>query len=109
MQPFSINCSISPLGACCLLLTLLLLFSCRKLRREVFEKELSAFSERTAGGAFKPIERRKLEQNIKEFVRLSIRRMHAARSDPGGMQPGLGPGGMLLPAGMREPISGQLM
>jgi hypothetical protein len=79
------------------------------LRREVFEKEVTAFSERQAGGTFRPIERSKLEQNIKEFVRLSIRRMHAARTGPGSsMQAGLGPGGMLLP-GMREPISGQLM
>jgi hypothetical protein len=75
----------------------------------VFEKELSAFSERQAAGAFKPIERSKLEQNIKEFVRLSIRRMHAARSNPASMQAGMGPGGVLLPGGMREPISGQLM
>ena len=27
-----------------------------------------------------PIERRKLENNIKEFVRLSIRRLHAQRA-----------------------------
>jgi hypothetical protein len=77
----------------------------------VYEKEVCAFSERTAGGAFKPIERSKLEQNIKEFVRLSIRRMRAARTAPGpgsSMQAGLGPAGMMLP-GMREPISGQLM
>jgi hypothetical protein len=51
----------------------------RKLRRQVVEREEAAAAERQAAGFFRPIERAKLEANIKEFVRLSIRRMAAAR------------------------------
>lgn len=53
--------------------------SCRKLRRQIVEKESAACAERQAAGSHKPIERSKLEANIKEFVRVSVRRMHAAR------------------------------
>lgn len=49
----------------------------RKLKREVVEKEGVAYQERSRGGQFAPIERLKLENNIKEFVRLSIRRLRA--------------------------------
>lgn len=66
-----------------------LLRCCRKLRREIVDKEITAFAERQASGTFKPIERAKLEVNIKEFVRLSIRRLHAARTGgPGGYSEG---------------------
>jgi hypothetical protein len=50
----------------------------RKLKREVVEKEGQAHAERSRGGQFAPIERFKLENNIKEFVRLSIRRLRVA-------------------------------
>ncbi|KAI8470635.1 MAG: hypothetical protein J3K34DRAFT_521189 [Monoraphidium minutum] len=49
----------------------------RKLKREVVEKEGAAYQERSRAGAYAPIERPKLEANIKEFVRLSIRRLRA--------------------------------
>jgi hypothetical protein len=63
------------------------------------EKEAAACADRQAAGSSKPIERSKLEANIKEFVRLSIRRLHAAR--PGGAAGGLGAaGGGLHPGGM---------
>lgn len=65
---------------------------CRKLRRQIVDKEAAACAERQAAGSFKPIERSKLEANIKEFVRLSIRRLHAAR--PGGAPSGGHHGGM---------------
>ena len=48
------------------------------------EKEAAASAERHAAGSFKPIERSKLEANIKEFVRLSIRRLHASRPGAAG-------------------------
>jgi len=48
----------------------------RKIKREVVEKERRAYDERRQQGVFKLIEKRKLENNIKEFVRLSIRRFH---------------------------------
>jgi hypothetical protein len=48
------------------------------------EKEAAACAERQAAGSHKPIERSKLEANIKEFVRLSIRRLHTARPGGGG-------------------------
>jgi len=44
----------------------------------VVEKEGQAYMERSRSGQFAPIERFKLENNIKEFVRLSIRRLRAA-------------------------------
>eukprot|EP00887_Chlorella_sp_A99_P003835 scaffold11.g3835.t1 len=50
-----------------------------RLRREVVAKEREAYAERQASGAFKPIERHKLEAKIKEFVRDSIRRIHERR------------------------------
>lgn len=66
--------------------------SCRKLRRQIVEKEVAACADRQAAGSSKPIERIKLEANIKEFVRLSIRRLHTAR--PGGSADGTGMNGM---------------
>lgn len=66
----------------------------RKLRREIVEKEAAACAERQAAGSHKPIERSKLEANIKEFVRLSIRRLHTARPGGGGAPGGHDPGGM---------------
>ncbi len=56
------------------------LVACRKLRGEVVDKEREAFEERQQQSQYKPIERRKLEGNIKDFVRMSIRRMHATRA-----------------------------
>lgn len=67
--------------------------TCRKLRRQVVDKEEAACAERRAVGSFKPIERVKLEANIKEFVRLSIRRLHGAKTPTAG---GPGPGSTLL-------------
>jgi hypothetical protein len=55
----------------------------------VVEVEEAAVAERRAGGDVKPIERSKLEANIKEFVRLSIRRLHTAKG--GGASSGGGP------------------
>lgn len=55
----------------------------RKLRREVVDKEAAAYAERSAGRVAKPIERARLEAGIKEFVRLSIRRLHASRGPDG--------------------------
>lgn len=50
----------------------------RKIVREVIEKERRAHNERLEQyGSHRPIERKKLEGNIKEFVRLSIRRYHS--------------------------------
>lgn len=48
----------------------------RKLSREVVERERQAYAARQASGDARPIERSKVEANIKEFVRLSIRRLH---------------------------------
>jgi hypothetical protein len=38
-----------------------------------------AYQERDKSGAYKLIERRKLEPKIKEFIRDSVRRLHAAQ------------------------------
>jgi hypothetical protein len=40
----------------------------------VIEKERRAYAERQQAQAFRPIERKKLEGNIKEFTRLSVKR-----------------------------------
>ena len=48
----------------------------RKIQREVVEKERRAYAERQEQSLPRPMERRKLEGNIKEFVRQSIRRFH---------------------------------
>jgi hypothetical protein len=42
----------------------------------VVERERQAYAARQASGDVRPIERSKVEANIKEFVRLSIRRLH---------------------------------
>jgi hypothetical protein len=52
----------------------------RKLRREVVEKELTAFAGRQAQGQLRPIDKVEVEAKIKDFVRHSIRRLHAARA-----------------------------
>ncbi len=46
----------------------------RKLRGEVINRELDAYKERRAAGLFKPIEKRKIESRVKDYVRDSIRR-----------------------------------
>ncbi|GLC55996.1 hypothetical protein PLESTB_001053200 [Pleodorina starrii] len=46
-----------------------------KVYREVVAKERRAWEERRSAGVFKPIERHKLEANLKEFVRSTIKRM----------------------------------
>ncbi|KAJ9531590.1 hypothetical protein QJQ45_014945 [Haematococcus lacustris] len=48
----------------------------KKIHREVVEKERQAFGARRELGQFKLIEKRKVEHNLKEFVRMSIRRLH---------------------------------
>ena len=48
----------------------------RKLKVEIVEKEQQAYAERQQAGQFRHIERAKLEANIKEFVRVSIRKLH---------------------------------
>ncbi|PNH08632.1 Histone-lysine N-methyltransferase ASHH2 [Tetrabaena socialis] len=47
----------------------------RKVYREVVAKERRAWDERRGAGVYKPIERHKLEANLKEFVRSTIKRM----------------------------------
>ncbi len=49
----------------------------RKIQREVIDKERRAYADRLEQSMFRPMERKKLEGNIKEFVRLSIRRLHS--------------------------------
>ncbi|GAX78575.1 hypothetical protein CEUSTIGMA_g6014.t1, partial [Chlamydomonas eustigma] len=49
----------------------------KKIQREIIEKERHAFQERQEQEMHRPMERKKLEGNIKEFVRLSIRRFHS--------------------------------
>ncbi|GLI62407.1 hypothetical protein VaNZ11_005027 [Volvox africanus] len=46
-----------------------------KVYREVVAKERRAWEERRSAGVYKPIERHKLEANLKEFVRSTIKRM----------------------------------
>lgn len=70
-----------------ILITCCRLLGCRKLRREVVEKELTAFDGRQAQGQFRPIDKVEVEAKIKEFVRHSIRRLHASRA--AGAQEGL--------------------
>ena len=54
------------------------------------DKERQAYAGRKGQGTFKLIERRKVEANLKEFVRLSIRRY---RQQAGGApQPAATPG-----------------
>jgi hypothetical protein len=48
---------------------------CRKIQREIIEKERKAYAERLDQNLPRPMERRKLENNIKEFVRQSIKRL----------------------------------
>ncbi|MEW5316180.1 MAG: hypothetical protein WDW38_007566 [Sanguina aurantia] len=48
----------------------------RKVQREVVEKERRAFETRQQQSQNRPIERKKLEANLKEFVRQSIRKLH---------------------------------
>lgn len=47
-----------------------------QVHREVIDKERRAYAERRAQALHKPIERRKLEMNIKEFVRGTVKRWH---------------------------------
>jgi hypothetical protein len=46
-----------------------------KVKREVLEKEQLAYKERQAVGAFKLIERGKLERKVHEFIKESVRRL----------------------------------
>lgn len=50
-----------------------------KVSSEILEKEQQAYQERDKCGAHKLIDRRKLEPKIKEFIRDSVRRLHAAQ------------------------------
>ena len=43
------------------------------------DKERKAYADRQAQNLPRPMERRKLEGNIKEFVKQSIRRLHSAQ------------------------------
>ncbi len=52
--------------------------------REVMAKERRAFHERRSAGVYKPIERHKLEGNLKEFVRSMIKRMRERLKETGG-------------------------
>ena len=51
---------------------------CRKITREIIEKEQESFEGRRSQGLFKLIEKRKVEFNLKEFVRQSIKRFFTA-------------------------------
>jgi hypothetical protein len=42
-------------------------------------REREAYAERRATGLRKPIERAKLEERVRQFVRESVKRLHAAR------------------------------
>lgn len=53
----------------------------RKIVREVIEKERQAYEDRLKQGIDRPIERKKLENNVREFVRQSIKRFHSTRLD----------------------------
>ncbi|GIL91288.1 hypothetical protein Vretimale_10000 [Volvox reticuliferus] len=64
-----------------------------KVYREVVAKERRAWEERRSAGVYKPIERHKLEANLKEFVRSTIKRMRDREKErvagvPGGPMPG---------------------
>lgn len=52
----------------------------RKIRREVVDKERAAYEQRCSQSLFKLIEKRKVEHNLREFVRLSIRRYHTQQT-----------------------------
>lgn len=56
---------------------------CRKIRREVVEKERSAHATLRKQGVHKVIDRTKVEHNLKEFVRHSIRRLHTQHAGGG--------------------------
>ena len=52
---------------------------CSKIQREVIDKERKAYAERQSQNLPRPMERRKLEGNIREFVKQSIRRLHSTQ------------------------------
>jgi hypothetical protein len=52
----------------------------RAIRREIVAKEVSAFEERQRTNQSKPIERQKLENRIKDYVRDRVRKYHAGRT-----------------------------
>jgi hypothetical protein len=59
-----------------------------KIVREVMEKERTAFEGRRAAGGFKLMERSKVEANMKEFVRLSVKKHYSmAAGVAGGTAP----------------------
>lgn len=66
--------------------------------REVMAKERRAFHERRSAGVYKPIERHKLEGNLKEFVRSMIKRMRERQKETGGGGGG-GPAGTPVAGG----------
>jgi len=45
----------------------------------VIDKERKAYAERQSQNLPRPMERRKLEGNIREFVKQSIRRLHSTQ------------------------------
>jgi SET domain/AWS domain len=51
----------------------------RAIRREIVAKEVSAYEERQRTNQSKPIERQKLENRIKDYVRDRVRKYHAGR------------------------------
>ncbi|KXZ54200.1 hypothetical protein GPECTOR_5g294 [Gonium pectorale] len=59
-----------------------------KVYREVVAKERRAWEERRSAGVYKPIERHKLEANLKEFVRSTIKRMREREKEKAGVAPG---------------------
>ena len=62
----------------------------RKIVREVVEKERHAYEERLQQSVYRPIEKKKLESNVKEFVKQSVRRFHTSRQ----LEAGGGGGGL---------------
>lgn len=52
----------------------------RAIRREIVAKEVNAFEERQKINQSKPIERQKLENRIKDYVRDRVRKYHAGRA-----------------------------
>ena len=52
----------------------------RAIRREIVAKEVNAFEERQRTNQSKPIERQKLENRIKDYVRDRVRKYHAGRA-----------------------------
>lgn len=55
--------------------------ACRKIKREVIEKEKEAFEGRRVQSLFKLIERKKVQHNLYEFVRHSCKRWHMQRAE----------------------------